>query len=466
MRKTLLICSCLLLIFFFFGDVSAYAQEEFKALAPIPGLTAPNPGEGSVIDSDNLANFFNNLYKYLIGIAAILAIIQIIRGGLEISTQDSISKQSAGREHIRDAIFGLVLVLAPVLVFSIINPTILNLSLNLPGLETAGSPNNGGEGAEEGDVDENGCTTTHAGSYLTQASCPDQAAANSYQCASGMDLVVRCVENNDGSCVTGDVSAYCQKTVDNLVYYVTSYINASYLTGFLTGTGAPIPRDTSAANTFISGCTGDGGYVWARANLTSLANARGGNCSSFGADTGVNTLPSPAPGQYACYTESYTCQTDAPATDRTLAVGAVCEENRQCQTNFCDLQVSPHRCTNVPDADNNQCQPGPNPPVGMACPTGQECAIKTGTNQYVCQNVCIQEGYTPPEEYSVACPTTGPQAAAFQYFCPTGAPLWNECKMLPPESSVPMAVCFNMSEQTGCLTAEPKRVSDILRDAP
>ena len=118
---------------------AAEAQTSgFTALAPIPGLTDISPT--AVVNSTSLANFFNNLYKYVIGLAAVLAVIMIIWGGLEISTQDSISKQSAGKEKIQQAILGLVLVLSPVLVFSIINPNILNLSLNLPPLETKSGP--------------------------------------------------------------------------------------------------------------------------------------------------------------------------------------------------------------------------------------------------------------------------------------------------------------------------------------
>ena len=113
------------------------APSSFTALAPIPGLTDANTT--SVINSTTLANFFNNLYKYLIGLAAVIAVIEIIWGGLEISTKDSVSKQSDGKERITQAIFGLVLVLSPVLVFSIINPSILNLSLDLPPLDTVSS---------------------------------------------------------------------------------------------------------------------------------------------------------------------------------------------------------------------------------------------------------------------------------------------------------------------------------------
>lgn len=116
------------------------SAQGFVPLAPIPGLTDPSSAM-SVINSQNLANFFNNLYKYLIGVAAVLAVIEIIWGGLEISTKDSVSKKSDGKARITQAILGLVLVLSPVIVFSIINPSILNLSLNLPKLKTApGAP--------------------------------------------------------------------------------------------------------------------------------------------------------------------------------------------------------------------------------------------------------------------------------------------------------------------------------------
>lgn len=114
----------------------------FVPLAPIPGLTSAQ----SNVTASTLANFLNNLYLYLIGAAATLAVIMIIWGGLEIATQDSVSKQGAGRNKIQQALFGLVLVLSPFLVFSIINPAILNLSIALPPLDTK-TPTSSNSGA-------------------------------------------------------------------------------------------------------------------------------------------------------------------------------------------------------------------------------------------------------------------------------------------------------------------------------
>ena len=133
-RKTIL---ALLSLSFFALASTAFAQG-FVPLAPIPGLTSNDVT--SVVNTAGFADFFNNLYKYCIGLSAVLAVIMIIWGGLEISTKDSVSSQSNGRERITQAIYGLLLVLSPVLVFSIINPSILNLSLSLKPIDLSVPP--------------------------------------------------------------------------------------------------------------------------------------------------------------------------------------------------------------------------------------------------------------------------------------------------------------------------------------
>ncbi len=118
----------------------ALAQSGFVPLAPIPGLT--DAANTSVVNSTTLANFFNNLYKYIIGLAAAIAVVQIIWAGIDIAYfhKDAVSAITDDKGKIYNAIIGLVLVLSPVLVFSIINPAILNLSLALPELKTASGP--------------------------------------------------------------------------------------------------------------------------------------------------------------------------------------------------------------------------------------------------------------------------------------------------------------------------------------
>ena len=164
------------------GSASSASSNisDFVPLAPIPGLT-----QGYVANSSDLASFLNNLYKYLIGLAAVLAVIQIIRGGLEYATQDSVSKNSEGRHHIEQAIFGLVLVLLPALVFGIINPDILHLSQlsidlrPLPPDTAAGTstPAAAGATAVNGQV---------SGVYLQKLTTTDQSQVQSFTNSCGL----------------------------------------------------------------------------------------------------------------------------------------------------------------------------------------------------------------------------------------------------------------------------------------
>jgi hypothetical protein len=125
--------------------VLAHAASNFVGLTAIPGLT------DSSVDTSNLASFFNNLYKFCIGAAAVLAILEITMGGFMVMSGDSITAHSDGRDKIVGAILGLVLVLAPVLVFSIVNPKILSLQIGgLDQLAPGNGTGTGGGGAVTG----------------------------------------------------------------------------------------------------------------------------------------------------------------------------------------------------------------------------------------------------------------------------------------------------------------------------
>ena len=142
--KRLLLASLFLSIFLLAGAHGVHAQNAAAQYVPlagsgIPGLTDQATAQQAI--GGNFANFFNDLYKFCIGIAVVLAIIEIVWGGIEIATQDSVSKKQDGRSRIAQAIFGLILVLSPVLVFSIINGNILNFTVAFKplNLSTGGS---------------------------------------------------------------------------------------------------------------------------------------------------------------------------------------------------------------------------------------------------------------------------------------------------------------------------------------
>ncbi len=77
----------------------------------------------------SLESFLNGLYRIAIGAAAVIAVLQIMRAGIMYMGGDSVTEKKEAKNLIGLAIGGLILVLSPVIVFSIINPEILSLKI-------------------------------------------------------------------------------------------------------------------------------------------------------------------------------------------------------------------------------------------------------------------------------------------------------------------------------------------------
>ena len=250
--------SCLLVLA---APLTLFAQG-FVPLAEIPGLT-----QGATADTAGLANFFNNLYKFAIGMASVLAIIMIIWGGLQYATQDIPGAKQEGKDRILQAILGLILVLSPALVFSIINPSILNLSINLKPLDTKSGPPTGGggtttqaptTGAETTAATAAGCTVT--GTLLKTAACPTKKAAQDFSttCTTGSGNVPFFTTANKATCgtekgsITGPYSF--ADTSTGILATITGYSSYSPLASTPTN-----PNNGSSVINFASACTADGG---------------------------------------------------------------------------------------------------------------------------------------------------------------------------------------------------------------
>lgn len=88
------------------------------------------PQIDQLAQSQGFATFVNALYKICIGAGAVLAVIMIMVAGVQIMTsRGSVTSNEKAKNRIQNAVFGLILVLAPTIVFGIINPDILNLNL-------------------------------------------------------------------------------------------------------------------------------------------------------------------------------------------------------------------------------------------------------------------------------------------------------------------------------------------------
>jgi type IV secretory pathway VirB2 component (pilin) len=116
--------------------ILVFASDTFVPLTALPGLPEPN-------SALSLSDYLNSMYKVCIGVAATLAVIQIMRAGVAfMAGKGSVSGNEQGKALLQNAIFGLILVLSPAIVFGIINPKILDTSLDFSKLQPGIDKNN------------------------------------------------------------------------------------------------------------------------------------------------------------------------------------------------------------------------------------------------------------------------------------------------------------------------------------
>jgi len=94
----------------------------YQPLAELPGVT-----DGKVSTS-NIGPYLANLFNFLVGLAAILAVFIIALGGFLYISSDSFTGKSAGKEHITNAIWGLLIVLGAYIILWTINPNLLDFN--------------------------------------------------------------------------------------------------------------------------------------------------------------------------------------------------------------------------------------------------------------------------------------------------------------------------------------------------
>ncbi len=111
----------------------------------VTGGTAPSfvslsdvPVFNNIVDSStgqiDLSKVLNSIYGLCIGLAAVLAVIQLMYAGILYMGGDSITEKKVARQKITMALLGLLLVLSPAIVFGIIDKRILSLCIDVSAL--------------------------------------------------------------------------------------------------------------------------------------------------------------------------------------------------------------------------------------------------------------------------------------------------------------------------------------------
>lgn len=122
--KRILFTSAIIL----FAPFLVFAQQKYSPLVIIPGIT---DGGGK-----SFGEYVNFLYAAAIGIAAFLAVTKIIIAGVKYMTTDVINTKSNAKGDIQGALLGLLLILGAYMILNIINPRLVNPSVNFQQIPT------------------------------------------------------------------------------------------------------------------------------------------------------------------------------------------------------------------------------------------------------------------------------------------------------------------------------------------
>lgn len=133
----------------------SYAQERsYTLLAPLPLEEG-----GGLTQQVTFTTYVNGAFRFVLGVAGILAVIMIIYAGFTYMTTDAFQKKEAGREIISNAVKGLLLAIGTWIIINTINPKLLQFNLIIPKPTvptTANEPLRYGAGSPTCP----GCTTT------------------------------------------------------------------------------------------------------------------------------------------------------------------------------------------------------------------------------------------------------------------------------------------------------------------
>ena len=123
------------------------SQQSSQGGPAIYKLLQPLPGVGQTVST--FVEYVTNLIPFILMLAAVLAVVQIVIGGMEWAFSESILAKGEGKERITQALYGLLIALLSWLILNTINPDLVNLKLTIPGLpntNTLGGAGTGGVG--------------------------------------------------------------------------------------------------------------------------------------------------------------------------------------------------------------------------------------------------------------------------------------------------------------------------------
>lgn len=139
LRKILFFTPTAIFIAFIFSGINASAQDTqsgYRLLAPFPTIGKPT--------GITLVDYMKGLFVATIGLAIVLAVVELVIGGIEYVAAAVPSSKEDAKKRIGGAVGGLLLILLAWVLLQALNPKLLNVGLNLKDVTVSGGPPGGG----------------------------------------------------------------------------------------------------------------------------------------------------------------------------------------------------------------------------------------------------------------------------------------------------------------------------------
>ena len=105
----------------------------YTPLEPLPGDIDESGKPGS------FGSLLNGVFRILISLGGLVAVLSLVIGGIAYMTSDAVNKTEWARGRIRNALWGLFILITSVLLLQTINPQLLNFNF-IPGNQTSSTP--------------------------------------------------------------------------------------------------------------------------------------------------------------------------------------------------------------------------------------------------------------------------------------------------------------------------------------
>lgn len=116
-------------------DNGCVPENTYVLLAPLPCENgSPGCVDGRLVTYDPttdqpLAHYLNLMLRIFIGLCAVLAVVMVVRGGLEYMMSELVSSKEEAKSRITGAVMGLILALGSYAILNTINPNLLKTDI-------------------------------------------------------------------------------------------------------------------------------------------------------------------------------------------------------------------------------------------------------------------------------------------------------------------------------------------------